>query len=122
MKGEQTYSERPTEWSGKVELMYPSDYGYAVLASSCARTTDLSSYSSTSCAGNNWLKTDSYQWTLTPRSSDSNNVFSVSSNGSLNHSNTYNGYGVRPSIYLKSNIAIMGGSGSYDDPYLVAAS
>ena len=61
MKGEQTYSERPTEWSGKVELMYPSDYGYAVLASSCARTTNLSRYRSTSCAGNNWLKTGSYQ-------------------------------------------------------------
>ena len=120
MKGEQTYSERPTEWSGKVELMYPSDYGYAVLASSCARTTNLGSYSSTSCAGNNWLKTDSYQWTLTPHSSFSTNVFNVNNSGTLTSSNTSDGNGVRPSIYLKSNIAIMGGSGSYDDPYLLS--
>ena len=57
--------------------MYPSDYGYAVLASSCARTTNLGSYDSTACAGNNWLKTGSYQWTLTPSSSSSHNVFHV---------------------------------------------
>ena len=30
--------------------MYPSDYGYSVLSSSCARTTNLSSYSSDACA------------------------------------------------------------------------
>ena len=116
-RGTTVSSGRPTEWTGKVGLMYPSDYGYAVLASSCARTTNLGSYNSTSCAGNNWLKTDSYQWTLTPNSSSSTSVFTVTGNGYLNNRSTDRGYGVRPSIYLKSNIAIMGGSGSYDDPY-----
>ena len=62
MKGEQTYSGRSTEWSGKVGLMYPSNYGYAVLASSCAKTTNLSSYRSTS---------GSYQRILIPDSSNS---------------------------------------------------
>ena len=119
-RGTTVSSGRPKEWTGKVGLMYPSDYGYAVLASSCARTTNLSSYSSTSCAGNNWLKTDSYQWTLTPSSSSSHSVFGVSLSGSMGNSNTDFGNGVRPSIYLKSNIAIMGGSGSYDDPYLLS--
>ena len=119
MKGKQTYSERPTEWSGKVELMYPSDYGYAVLASSCARTTNLDSYNSTSCAGNNWLKTDSYQWTLTPYSSGSNYVFIVFSYGNLYGNIASLGFGVRPSIYLKSNIAISGGDGSIDFPFII---
>ncbi len=36
--------------------MYPSDYGYSVLANSCERTTDLVSYSTAS--GN--------EWTITP--------------------------------------------------------
>ena len=109
-----------TTWKGKIGLMYPSDYGYAVLASSCARTTNLSGYSSTSCAGNNWLKMDSTQWTLTLNSSFSNSAVNVSYTGGVGSSTMLYGRSVRPSIYLKSNIAIMGGSGSYDDPYLLS--
>ena len=119
-RGTMVYSGRPTEWTGKVGLMYSSDYGYAVLASSCARTTNLGSYRSTACAGNNWLKRGSYEWTLTPRSSSSNNVFNVPENGWLFDLNARNGIAVRPSIYLKSNIAIMGGSGTYSNPFKIS--
>ena len=119
-RGTTVYNGRPTRWTGKVGLMYPSDYGYAVLASSCARTTNLGDYDSTACTGNNWLKTGSYQWTLTPRSSSSNHVFSVYGYGYSSFDNAYNGYGARPSIYLKSSIAMMGGSGTYSDPYLIS--
>ncbi len=119
-RGTTVYSGRPTKWTGKVGLMYPSDYGYAVLASSCARTTDLGGYDRTACAGNNWLKSDSYQWTLTPRSSSSYNVFDVYYFGNLYSNSAASGFGARPSIYLKSNIAIMGGSGTYSDPYLLS--
>lgn len=119
-RGTTVYSGRPTTWTGKVGLMYPSDYGYAVLASSCARTINFGDYDSTACAGNNWLKSDSYQWTLTPSSSSSANVFYVTTGGSLLNGNASSGFGARPSIYLKSNIAIMGGSGTYSDPYLIS--
>ena len=88
--------------------MYPSNYGYAVLASSCARTTNLSSYRSTSCAGNNWLKTGSYQWTLTPDSSNSCGLVGAYSDV------------VRPSIYLKSNIKIFSEIGSSSEPYILS--
>ena len=118
-RGTTVYSGRPTTWTGKVGLMYPSDYGYAVLASSCARTTNLGSYDTTACAGNNWLKTGSFQWTMTPKSSNSFYVFNVDFTGSLNDYGADAGYGVRPSIYLKSNIAVMGGDGSIDFPYVI---
>ena len=118
-RGTTVYSGRPTEWTGKVGLMYPSDYGYAVLASSCARTTNFGRYNTTACAGNNWLKSDSIQWTLTPRSSYSNRVFIVDNFGILNGNFADSGNGARPSIYLKSNIAIMGGDGSRDFPYII---
>ena len=118
-RGTTVYSGRPTTWTGKVGLMYPSDYGYAVLASSCSRSTNLGSYNTTACAGNNWLKTGSYHWTITPSSSYSRNVFAVFYNGNLTHIDAYVGYGVRPSIYLKSNIAVMGGDGSRDFPYII---
>ena len=121
-RGTTVYSGRPTEWTGKVGLMYPSDYGYAVLASSCARTTNLGRYNTTACAGNNWLKTGSYQWTLTPSSSASINVFYVNIIGILSNYSAASGYGARPSIYLKSNIAIMGGDGTIDSPYQLSVS
>ena len=117
-RGTTVYSGRPTTWTGKVGLMYPSDYGYAVLASSCARTTNLGDYDSTACAGNNWLKIGSYQWTLTPRSSNSSYVFLVNS-GLLHSSSANYGYGARPSIYLKSSIVVLGGDGSRDFPYAI---
>ena len=109
-RGTEVYSGRPTTWTGKVGLMYPSDYGYAVLASSCARTTNLRSYNKTACAGNNWLKNGSIQWTLTPNPDYSSGAFYVSSGGYLYRTSySGDGTGARPSIYLKSNIAIMGG-------------
>ena len=119
-RGTTVYSGRPTTWTGKVGLMYPSDYGYAVLASSCARTTNLVDYDSTACAGNNWLKSDALQWTLTPSSSDSDYVFNVYHLGYLLYNDSNLGHGARPSIYLKSSIAMMGGSGTYSDPYLLS--
>ena len=54
-RGDAVYNGRPTEWIGKIGLMYPSDYGYSVLASSCARTTDLNSYGSANCGAQSWL-------------------------------------------------------------------
>ena len=120
-RGETVYSGRYTTLTGKVALMYPSDYGYAVLASSCARTTLLSSYNTTACAGNNWLYKDGYQWTLTPNSFNSNNAFYVAHNGNLYSYNVRNaGYGARPSIYLKSSIHYMSGTGTYSDPYVIS--
>ena len=118
-RGTTVYSGRPTTWTGKVGLMYPSDYGYAVLASSCARTTDLGSYNKTACAGNNWLKSGSYQWTLTPRPTFSYYVYYVDYDGSLHNSNADYVNGARPSIYLKSNIVVLGGDGSRDFPYVI---
>lgn len=119
-RGTTVYNGRPTTWTGKVGLMYPSDYGYAVLASSCARTTNLGSYDTTACAGNNWLKSDATQWNLTPDSSTMYSVFNVTFSGDLYNYVAPQGYGARPSIYLKSSIAIMGGSGTYSDPYLIS--
>ena len=118
-RGTTVYSGRPTTWTGKVGLMYPSDYGYAVLASSCARTTNLEDYGSTACAGNNWLKTGSDQWTLTPSSSDSSSGFTVDQYGDLFLYSSNSGVGARPSIYLKSSIVVLGGDGSRDFPYVI---
>ena len=125
-RGTAVYSGRPTTWSGKVALMYPSDYGYATSGGSTTNresclAKELYKWSSSSfsdCKNNDWLYDSSAsQWTLTPSSSYSDLVFGVSNNGYLNGNVAYDGYGVRPSIYLKSNIGISGGTGVSSDPY-----
>jgi len=117
-RGTTVYDGRPTTWTGKVALMYLSDYGYAVLASSCSRDTSLGSYNTRACAGNNWLYKDGYQWTLMPDSSERNYVFYVGHNSYVTDGVT-DGHGARPSIYLKSSIQILGGLGTRDIPYII---
>ena len=64
-RGTNVYSGRPTTTTGYVGLMYPSDYGYSVLSNSCARTTNLGSYNSSSCGVQSWILKYDNEWTIT---------------------------------------------------------
>ena len=120
-------SGRPTTWSGKVALMYPSDYGYATSGGSTTNRDaclakelynwDSSSFSD--CKNNDWLYDSSTaQWTLPPYSSNSNGVVNVRSTGFVNsYYAASNSSGVRPSVYLTSNVKILGGDGTSNSPY-----
>lgn len=99
--------------------MYPSDYGYSVLASSCARTTELGSYAKSTCAGQSWLYGQVYEWTITPISSNSNSVFFVSYIAILLNDTANRGYSARPVLYLDSNVYVIDGNGSISDPYII---
>ncbi len=125
-RGTTVYSGRPTTWSGKVALMYPSDYGYATSGGSTTNREaclakelynwDSSSFSD--CKNNDWLYDSStYQWTLTPGSSRSDYVFLVGKPGFVGRSNASYSSEVRPSVYLTSNVKISGGDGTSNSPY-----
>ena len=118
-RGTTVYSGRPTSTTGYIGLMYPSDYGYSVLSSSCTRTTNLGSYNSAKCAGQSWLYGKGYEWTLTPDSSNSNDVFRLSDYGNLSNYNATNGYGSRPVLYLDASVYKIDGDGSLKNPYIV---
>ena len=118
-RGTTVYSGRPTSTTGYIGLMYPSDYGYSVLSSSCTRTTNLVSYNSAKCAGQSWLYGKGYEWTLTPNSSNSNIVFSLYDGGTLYSRNANNGYGSRPVLYLDASVYKIDGDGSLNNPYIV---
>ena len=128
-RGTTVYSGRPTEWIGKIALMYPSDYGYATSGGSTSNRTnclnkelynwDDSSYSY--CKDNDWLFLYTQaQWTLTPRSDSLNSVFYVTGTGSV-----YDDYGdspwmASPTLYLKSSVKISGGTGTSRDPFILS--
>ena len=118
-RGTTVYSGRPTTTTGYIGLMYPSDYGYSVLSSSCARTTNLDFYRSSTCAGQSWLYGRGIEWTLTPYSSRSDIVFGESSNGGLSNGNANSGYGARPVLYLDASVYKIDGEGTLDKPYII---
>ena len=99
--------------------MYPSDYGYSVLASSCARTTNLNDYDSSTCAGESWMYGKGNEWTITSFSSNNYYVYYLLYLGYLGSLNPYNGFDARPVLYLNSNVYVVDGSGTMSDPYII---
>src|SRR5574344_1911225 len=93
-RGTTVYTGRNTTSTGNIGLMYMSDYGYSVLASSCVRTTNMSSYNSSTCAGQSWMYGKGYTWTIVPYSSYSSHVWIVDYYGSAGSYYAYDGCAV----------------------------
>ena len=119
-RGTTVSSGRPTSWEGYIGLMYPSDYGYSVLESSCARTTNLDVYDNDDCAAKSWIYGQGMEWTITPYSANSYSVYRFRSNGKLYTDSAYQNFVLRPTLYLDSNVYVIDGNGSITDPYIIA--
>lgn len=118
-RGTNVYYGMPTEAPGLIGLMYPSDYGYASLSNTCARSNSLSNYSSSGCADQNWLYGSGDEWLLTSKNSDSESTSHISETGGLTTPLTHYGYSVRPTLYLVSSIKFISGNGTINDPYII---
>jgi len=108
---------RTTKWEGKIGLMYPSDWGYASTNENCTDITFIS------CNQSNWSNNGSWYLTISPgtESGRANFVWSVAAlvaddtyTGSFD---SYLGRAGRPALYLKSNVQIIDGDGSENNPY-----
>ena len=102
--------------TSKIGLMYASDYLYASSFFADTTTNIASGYSQFGIK--NWLYKGE-EWTITPDSDSSSNVSCVRYGGDLyvSYSSSIGYYGVRPTFYLKSNVIVTGGTGTFDDPY-----
>ena len=99
-------------WDGKIALIYPSDYGYASTNEACrGGLNSVDANYNGYCKNENWLFNSSFQWTLSPYSGNVYSVFSVTSGGYVGGYNASNAYGVRPVLFLKSDVVIAGGTG-----------
>ena len=121
-RGTAVYSGRPTSWTGKIALPYPSDYGYAADLSKCSQY--LCDYDNSTCTSNNWMKAilaQNASWLLTPNYGDANYAWRVYSSGYVfNGNNTSDSYGVVPVLYLSSELSIKAGTGSSSAPYQIS--
>ena len=103
-----------TSVTSKVGLMYLSDYLYA---SGYYASTNTTTQGTQYFGNKNWLY-KGYDWTLTPYASGANRVWSVA-DGRTNNNTAYNPNGWRPALYLKSDVKIFGGFGTYNNPYIL---
>ena len=123
-RGTQVYSGHATTSTDYIGLIYPSDYGYASTDASCRQnlrsglTYTNNTYGGTpTCKNNNWLFKGSWYWTISPSSSNANRVVYVTDDGTLHYHYALRRVSVRPSVYLKSDIKIVSGSGTKDDSF-----
>ena len=122
-RGTTVYTGRPTTWTGKIALAYPSDYGYAADLNQCKQT--LANYDNSTCTSNNWMKaiiTDNgsnHGWLLTPDSSYSFGAWY--SHGNVGEYFTGAARGAVPVLSLSSKLGIESGDGSSSNPYKLSA-
>ena len=123
-RGTTVYTGRPTTWTGKIALAYPSDYGYAADLNQCKDKT-LYDYDNRTCTSNNWMKaiiTDNgsnHGWLLTPDSSYSFGAWY--SHGNVGEYFTGAARGAVPVLSLSSKLGIESGDGSSSNPYKLSA-
>ena len=129
---------RTSSWTGKVALIYPSDYLYATAGGNTTnRTTCLNtqqykwtydaSFSTNfgDCCNNDWIYISSStngKWSLSPGARNAYAVYGI-------HKGVSDGYAsgsgsgasvsllVHPVVFLKSSVSITGGEGTQVNPY-----
>ena len=112
------YSSNPNSWTGKMALMYVSDYGYGT-NSACSESTYFRSYDT--CKDSNWLYSGFNEWIINQFPVKSSNVFGIASTGFANYSDDdvdELSMSVRPVFYLTADAEFNDiGDGSLGNPY-----
>jgi len=119
------YDKNPNSWTGKLGLMYVSDYGYA---SDNCETKALNDYNNSNdlriCNNTNWLfNLKKLEATVTQYSNTSTSIHYIADNGIV--VSTYQASlaqtVVRPTLYLKSEVRIIDGEGTSTNPYIISS-
>lgn len=117
----QIEGEKAYKWNGKVGLISHSDY---INANSNQELCGTDKINYEICRNNDWMYiSGSYWWTLSPRADYSYIVWNVNYGGTLHDGNLTDNYanfsnGVRPAVYLTSNLSLSG-SGTESDPFII---
>ena len=125
-RSDAVYPGNALTWTGKIALMYPSDYGYATSGGSATdRTTCLTTSlmfwnSSPDCYGSDWIS-DLSGLLLTHVLSDKYTMLmNLGTNVALYSLNNFPSEHIYPTIYLSSDVKISGGSGKESDPFVLS--
>jgi len=109
---------RTTSWTGKVALMYPSDYGYTRKNTDCWKQTIFDCGESSSCRNDNWLSA-SWNFTLAPF----NSLYGITPIAAWNAADqniAARSSAIYPMLYLKSDVKIISGTGDMNNPFVLS--
>ena len=122
-RGNNVYKNNSISWTGKIGLIYPSDYGYATAGGNTVNRKlcilkELNEWNETNfndCKLNDYLYEKKFnQWTITPEIDTSWGVYLIFATGNVGENDIGS---IRPTLFLKSNISIGLGDGSSNTPY-----
>ena len=104
-------------WTGKIGMMYPSDYGYSAMSEAWTLSMYLYGSKNISSSLKNWMNDNirSREWTITPSLNAS--VLDVDYIGDVNAYGAQSSFAVSPVLYLKNGVLVTDGDGSYNNPY-----
>lgn len=110
---------RETIWTGRIGIIYPSDYAYATDLSLC--TNETYSYDKEICYSKDWLHytNNNSQWTISPNQINNSGVFNETSGSITNDNLSSSPMIVSPVQYLKANVSITSGQGTINKPYIL---
>lgn len=114
-------------WTGKIGLMYPSDFGYASNMTICSNDSLYYYLSDNRCADSNWIMDNNINWTMTgfTAAAYGSYVFQVDRYetgdyaGGVNMMMAYTEKAVRPVVYLSKDVKMIGGTGKSGDEFRI---
>jgi len=114
-------------WTGKIGLLYPSDYGYS--ANPSYWNSNISTYYQNNITGGSWILNNdaNYSWFMSLASSYSQSSMRLSLVGGVYFNIVYQCYdedncgagALRPVLHIKSDTLILSGEGSITDPFII---
>ena len=107
---------RTLTWTGKVGLIYPSDFGYAADFSNSNCQGNLSTF--TSCT-ENWMY-KGFSHTISPWTENNSDILFVDF-GSFRNGYGSGGIGGWPTLLLDSSVLAESGNGSKEHPYVLTS-
>ena len=109
---------RTKNWTGKIGLMYPSDFGFATSDSECYKKSMSDNWNP--CYEKDWIyKSNVFLWTITPFANSSHSTRAFYARTFLSHDDTQATKDIYPSLYLKPEVKITSGYGTKDRPYQI---
>ena len=126
-RGTAVYSGRSTSWTGKVGLMYPSDYGYATSGGTTTNRAsclakEINNWNSdmvSDCKNNDWMYSGTMQWTITPNSNSTDYVYFIYVVGHVSTNSANDALSERPVVHLNSAVKVITGTGTKESPYIL---
>ncbi len=117
-RGSETSTGTHITTDENIGLMYPSDYGYA--AYNAAWATKLDDYAYYELPINNWMYRGKSEWSISPYLPSSSSMWYLDSGATIHNTQAMYYFDFRPTLYLKSEVLITGGTGTETNPFTFA--